>query len=295
MIRLELGAEPDVLRQERGTRLPEAVRLWNLWQASALVPDKKAFTESITGYRVSVDDLHRLQYGKCAYCERPTGKAGSPVEHFRPKNGAEHENGAVPGRDPERYWWMAWTWDNLLFACATCNSQANKGNRFPLEAGSPTIQAPTAPAALPLPDACFDVGVEKRLFIHPRLDDPLEHLEWAPVNRAASPVTWHLVVTGRTPQGSTTKEVLELDLVVEDVQHYLRAALWPWVEILEADKATGNASAVRHKWNSLVQRLLDAPESQFRGPCYWAMRHLFDRLGLSQLGCVAPRAPFVRH
>ncbi|MCB9745376.1 MAG: hypothetical protein H6741_27825 [Alphaproteobacteria bacterium] len=309
MIRLELGPEPIVLRQERDARLPAVIDKWNAWQASKATAaatnadtdkkkakaDQEAFSRSIVGYRVCVDDLYRLQFGKCAYCERATGKAGSPVEHVRPKKGAQHENTVNPGRDLDRYWWLAWTWHNLLFACVTCNSQANKGNRFPLADGSPVVSAPTAPASLPFPSDCFDVGVENRLFIHPREDEPLAHLEWAPSNRAASPSTWRFTVTGKTEKGAKTIKVLELEAVLENIQTHLRMALWPWVEEIEAKRASGDLDSARQTWQTLCKRLLDDPQVPFRGPCYWAMRHVWDRLGWSQFGFIRPNTPFVRH
>jgi uncharacterized protein (TIGR02646 family) len=75
--------------------------------------------------------LHKYQYGKCCFCERSGDPNGSTdVEHFRPKLGITEESGH-PG-----YWWLAYNWDNYFFSCKTCNSQAHKGNHFPLLPGS---------------------------------------------------------------------------------------------------------------------------------------------------------------
>lgn len=294
MIRLNLGPEPTVLTTERETRLPKAIKKWNSWKATNAKPDKDKFLATITGYRVAVDALHLLQGGKCAYCERTTGKAGNPIEHIRPKNGVEHESTAAPGRDPEKYWWLAWDWHNLVFACATCNCQANKGNRFPLEAGSPTVAEPTSPASFPLPDSAFDTGVERRLFIHPREDDPLEHLEWAPANRGDPVHLWRLSVSGRTPKGEKTVEVLELNAVIEDIQTHLGVAVWPWMEEIEAARKASDRQKVQDIWNVLCRRVLGDLRVPFRGPIYWAMKHAWNKLGLSQWGCAAPPAPSVQ-
>ncbi len=51
---------------------------------------------------------------KCAFCEQRAEQL--EVEHYRPKKG-EHP-----------YYWLAYSWDNLLLACTTCNK--NKGTNF---------------------------------------------------------------------------------------------------------------------------------------------------------------------
>lgn len=75
-----------------------------------------------------------VQFDKCGFCESDVTKTGyGDVEHYRPK-------GEIWERDPSGkkvtlsetgYWWMAYEWDNYLFACAKCN-QANKGSYFPV-------------------------------------------------------------------------------------------------------------------------------------------------------------------
>ncbi|MGX5843690.1 hypothetical protein ACWGTI_23505 [Mesorhizobium sp. ArgA1] len=71
--------------------------------------------------------------GKCAYCEAATSTvAHGDVEHFRPKG---------------IYWWLAYDFDNYLFACQICN-QIYKSDSFPV---TPDIRlvAPAMPAAIP--------------------------------------------------------------------------------------------------------------------------------------------------
>lgn len=55
--------------------------------------------------------LERVFNRKCAYCQRHLD--GFHVEHYRPK---------------DTYPWLAWSWDNLLFACDKCNTK--KGDHF---------------------------------------------------------------------------------------------------------------------------------------------------------------------
>jgi len=74
--------------------------------------------------------LMEMQHGKCCFCEtkiRP-GHYGD-VEHFRPKKAVREKDGHLrrPG-----YYWLAYTWENLLLSCAICNRRY-KGNKFPIE------------------------------------------------------------------------------------------------------------------------------------------------------------------
>ncbi len=90
------------------------------------------------------------QYNKCAYCERKTTGHYGDVEHYRSKAAIttlsddpkdwgiviEPLNN-VKGRKFEPYsnigyWWLAYNWNNWLFACTICNS-AYKLSLFPLQ------------------------------------------------------------------------------------------------------------------------------------------------------------------
>ncbi|MFN8395328.1 MAG: HNH endonuclease [Bacteroidia bacterium] len=58
--------------------------------------------------------LDAIYHGKCAYCEQRV--EGWQVEHYRPKS---------------VYYWLAFSWDNLLAACPACNT--NKLDKFVCE------------------------------------------------------------------------------------------------------------------------------------------------------------------
>lgn len=60
-----------------------------------------------------IEKLNVIYNGKCAFCEQKVEQLH--VEHFRPKM---------------IYYWMAYSWDNLIFACPKCNSY--KGVHFEL-------------------------------------------------------------------------------------------------------------------------------------------------------------------
>jgi len=55
--------------------------------------------------------LSCIYNGKCAFCENKMIQ--SHVEHYRPK---------------DIYYWLAYSWDNLLLACSSCN--LSKGKKF---------------------------------------------------------------------------------------------------------------------------------------------------------------------
>lgn len=57
------------------------------------------------------EKLEDLYHHKCAYCERKVEQGH--VEHYRPKN---------------LYPWLAYSWDNLIYCCPTCNQF--KGTHF---------------------------------------------------------------------------------------------------------------------------------------------------------------------
>ena len=90
-----------------------------------------------TVWKAAKPQLKRETGGKCAYCESPTDTvAHGDVEHFRPKS---------------KYWWLAYCYDNYLYACQICN-QVHKGDEFPVHASTgmwtgPTLPVPPTPAA----------------------------------------------------------------------------------------------------------------------------------------------------
>jgi len=68
----------------------------------------------VASVQKSLRDIYNL---KCGYCEKGLLDASKPIEHYRPKRGG--------------YYWLAYSWDNLLLSCTECNSA--KGDKFPLK------------------------------------------------------------------------------------------------------------------------------------------------------------------
>jgi hypothetical protein len=76
-----------------------------------------------TFWKLAKTQLKKESFDKCAYCEANTAVvAHGDVEHYRPKS---------------VYWWLAYTYDNYLFACQICN-QIYKSDNFPIN-GVPFI------------------------------------------------------------------------------------------------------------------------------------------------------------
>jgi uncharacterized protein (TIGR02646 family) len=75
----------------------------------------KKYIDTKNSYKTkSVQDkLKKIYNSKCAYCEKNLLDSPKHIEHYRPKN---------------IYYWLAYSWDNLLLSCGECNS--TKGTKF---------------------------------------------------------------------------------------------------------------------------------------------------------------------
>ena len=139
-----------------------------------------------TVWKAAKPQLKRESDGKCAYCESKTDTvAHGDVEHFRPKS---------------KYWWLAYCYDNYVYACQICN-QVHKGDEFPIHASTgawtgPTLPVSPTPAALATlaetltPDALdltaghafadflVAAGKEKAGLVDPYVTDPDPLFKW---------------------------------------------------------------------------------------------------------------------
>ena len=225
MININRGDEPESLRASRATRLENAVALFNTHG-----PGSKVLNDYLeSGYQVVREDLWHRQHKKCAYCERGTPDTGQPTEHFRPKKGALRNWRERTDKDITRYWWLTWTWENLLFACTSCNSQANKGNLFPLEGSTEPLPAPPQPAVYPLPAQHFELSREQALLLDPTdaTFDPLEHLRWKPVDRGLERSMWQWGLHGKSRRGRATAKILDLESWASNVNTTYTDVVWP--------------------------------------------------------------------
>ena len=145
-----------------------------------------AFSKNIYGNPQIKRTLKNAQSGKCCYCENEFAAAyPGDVEHFRPKARVQQARGApleYPG-----YFWLAYCWENLLFACYSCNVMS-KRELFPV--ADPSWRASSAAQLL----------AEGPQLLDPIREDPRQHI----IYRFIEP---HAI----SPRGDVTIRVLKLD------------------------------------------------------------------------------------
>lgn len=186
MIQVQKGAVPSVLLTALGgpaARL-DLENLYNADPAACQVPGNKRLHVAATIYndRALKDLLIAEQHEKCCYCERYfLDNNPGDVEHFRPKNGYKQYKADKRLTKPG-YYWLAYEWSNLFFACNNCN-RSYKRNYFPLQ-NPITGRAQSHHAML---------AAEHPLLLDPSRADVAQHLGF---HKA--------VAVGRTPQGRAT-------------------------------------------------------------------------------------------
>ncbi|WP_133251153.1 HNH endonuclease family protein [Novacetimonas pomaceti] len=86
------------------------------------------FDSNIYGDTTVKAALKKAQNKKCCYCESIfDANYSGDVEHYRPKGAiGSGKSKILPG-----YYWLAYSWSNLFYACAACN-QYSKRTAFPL-------------------------------------------------------------------------------------------------------------------------------------------------------------------
>ncbi len=94
------------------------------------------------------DALIKIYSKKCAYCEQRS--EFYHVEHYRPK---------------KTYYWLAFSWDNLLYVCPICNF--HKGEDFEIQ-GSPA----TIASGFVIPESINNLGATYDALEHPKLINP---------------------------------------------------------------------------------------------------------------------------
>ncbi len=289
MIRIARGPEPQTLVAARVSRLDAAIKAFNQAGPQAVVCE---------GYAAKgvKEALYLAQYKKCAWCERRVDVESQPIEHYRPKAGAcRSGRGDKPiVIDEEHYWWLTWTWENLLFACARCNDQGHKGNYFPLQPKSRPLPAPSRPIKKRgLSPDCFDVSRERPLLLDPAGEDPLDSIRWVPVNRPTDRRAWTWMPRPFGPdraRGRMTIEVLKLAALADDVQHHLSRHVVPRLEQIEAQLGAGKLGPGRKAWRSLLDDVLDE-RATLSAASWCALEIWMPAAQRERHGLDAPRRP----
>ena len=104
-------------------------------------------------------ELNKIYNLKCAFCEQKLLDSPKHIEHYRPK---------------ATYYWLSYSWDNLLLACGGCNS--SKGDRFKVKNSIVSYNSETYSEIHSL-GLGYD-SKEEPLIINPEKDDVIDAIEY---------------------------------------------------------------------------------------------------------------------
>lgn len=276
------GEEPADLKKVRDARLKE---LRELIQREKRDPKSK----EITGYGLpSVrESLFNGQGKKCCYCEGPVEGRFDPVEHYRPKTLVARD-----GTTPERpgYWWLAFSWENLLFSCPYCNGE--KLTKFPLHAGSSPLSAEDAPPGPEKPHLLdpYDTSPDR---------DPVALIEFRRTTERGKE-TWRAFPrNGDVSARRTIEDIVRLnrDGLSGKYREHVQKVVIPKADSVK-NALRGEAlkmGDVRPLWNAYVTtaRSLLRPDATFSALSYDALRFLVpDNRLLPHIRRGWPRPPY---
>jgi hypothetical protein len=287
LIRVERSSEPPALARARARRLEKAARAYDEHGAPS-----PALAEELDGY--DAGDVKKLLYAdqrkKCAWCECRRDFSSSPVEHFRPKDGAWRTLPEEPKvSSTGHYWWLTWTWENLLFSCPRCNDRGHKANYFPLVPGSSEALAPPRPLPAPLPSPLVDVTAEQPLLLDPAVDVFLDHVQWMPSNHHMARRLWIWTPTALTERGRATIKILKLTELADEVQQHLVDHVLPKIEEVEQHLRGKRTKQAAASWQSVLALL--EPDRSLTAATWCALSHWTDAAELAAAKLPAPPRP----
>lgn len=258
--------EPEALSAARAEHLARAVEAYN----DAGAPSEK-LSQELKGYDAKEvkQELFLSQHKKCAYCEKRTYFSNSPIEHYRPKDGAlRHRRGQAKSESKGHYWWLTWTWSNLFFACPRCNGTGHKGNYFPVEEGSAEAPVPTRPTTVALASAASTAN-ERPLLLDPSADVFLDHVRWEPAQTHLARSLWIWSPKALTERGRATIEILKLDELADDLQHHLLSSVLPKLEEVEQHLRGRRTQQAATSWSGVLELL--RPHHDFTAATWCAL------------------------
>lgn len=264
MIRIERGSEPASLAAVRVKNLPALQQI--------VTGGRDPLSKEIAGYgpkevRVS---LWERQFHKCCYCEKDIEQTHEDVEHFRPKAEADRKPGSTQRHG---YWWMAFTWENLLYSCPQCNEPPAKGVQFPIEIGSTPLIAENLPP-----------GQERPLLINPADESGVPHIQFQAQRRCRRDV-WVPVPRNNSPKGMWTIKVCHLDrdsLIVRYGDH-VQSLVVPTVNEVRSALASKETRDIYRSVERAKRRLLGS-QQRFVGLSYDAFLAFVDESELKSWG-----------
>jgi hypothetical protein len=218
VIRLVRGPDPDPLRGKRPRKLEDARAII----ARGEKPDPRGYGDD--GVK---EQIFQAQHRKCAYCEKREERSKyRDAEHYRPRS---------------RYWWLAWTWENLLFACIDCNRDYKK-DQFPLVDEAQRLVPEEAPPGgeQPLLLDPYDPRIDLQHEIEFRREDVQGQERWKPY--------------GLTTRGEETIRICGLDRqsLLTEYKIHVRETVWPKVERFLAAVEAGAPWEIGRAWRILT-------------------------------------------
>ncbi len=257
MIRVHRGPEPADLVKVRAAKLKELRGL-----------KREPLSTEIKGYRVVAEALWEAQHHKCCYCEQPIECCRNDVEHYRPKAQA---NRGPHHAAPHGYWWLAFTWENLLFSCENCNQGKAKGIKFPLAKGGAPLVAEHSPNRY-----------ERPLLLDPTVECGVEHIQFrfVPVEKK-----WKPFARLGSSQGYETIRTCLLDRcdLLELYTKHVNGQVRPEVNEVHAALARKDVVAIGQAVRRANQKLL-RPSKPFVGLSYDALQHFVPNSSLISWG-----------
>lgn len=139
---------------------------------------KEAFAQNVNAQAYSFGEklyktgkvqkkLNEIYHLKCAFCEQKLLDAPKHIEHYRPK---------------DIYYWLAYSWDNLLLACGSCNSA--KGTNFKTENSKVSYRNEIFEEIHRLGKGYDEI--EKPFIIHPEKEDVLQDIRYDKEGKVSS-------------------------------------------------------------------------------------------------------------
>lgn len=232
----------------------------------------------IDGYRVVAEMLWKAQHHKCCYCEKLIERCYSDVEHYRPKAQADRgpHHTATHG-----YWWLAFTWKNLLFSCPNCNRGRAKSIKFPLAKGGIPLVAEQPPGRR-----------ERALLLDPASECGVNHIEFRYV---AVTKKWRPFARAGSAKGDETIRacLLDRDDLIELYTAHVEHKVQPEVPELRRTLAGKDVASIR-KLVDRVNRTLLHPSNQFVGLSHDAIQYFIPAANSPRLGFAWPTSPAPR-
>jgi hypothetical protein len=258
MITVDRGPEPPKLT---------LVRVSKMRDLRTLIAGG-GWPKEIDGYRIVARELWEAQRHKCCYCERVIECNFYDVEHYRPKLLVDHcrRQAVIRG-----YWWLAFTWENLLFSCKGCNEGKAKGIQFPLTPESIPLAAEQAPS----------LG-ERPLLLDPTRECGIGHIEF----RLWPDRKWRPAARNGSAKGRETIRVCMLgrDDLLELYTKHVDRNVRPEADAVARALASGLEGDVREVVNRASVKLLRRGQP-FVGLSYDALRHFISDSALASYRC----------